>query len=279
MHNVGINLMCLNNELYEDLWGTAAKLKEAGYDFCEIPSDFGADPKTLAFYREMAGGRSSGWSETELRERVPRLREMGIPMRSLFIFTEHILEEAESMGKFCEEFGIETLIISILDINKSTEKCYEYIALINELTKKLEPYPVTVCLHNHEIDFEQIETEKFGMKPIFEVLLDECPQVKVELDNGWMTFAGADAEGFFEKYGDRIQYLHIKDLHRDYRRMDRDNCFVAAGDGCVDTPKYVELAEKYCESVPDMIMDQDRSLMKDIMEDTLRSVRYLKALK
>lgn len=269
--------MSLANELYDDLWGTLKSLKNNGYDFAEIPADFGAKPETLAFYDELCGGRRAGWSLTDLKERLPKMREMGFPMRSLFIFTDVILEQADEMGAFCKDYGVDTVVVSLLDINGNTQKLYEYVALLKKLEEKLRPYGITLCLHNHEIDFNEIEDKDGRMRPVFEILLDECRGVKVELDIGWAAFAEIDLEGFLKKYGMRVKYVHVKDLHRDYKQMDRDRCFVAAGKGAVDIEDCIQSVEKYGNHEVILIVDQDNSL-GSIMEDSLDSVKYLKRI-
>jgi sugar phosphate isomerase/epimerase len=277
MYKVGINIMGLFNELHEDLWGTLKALKEAGYDFVEIPADYGADPKMLEFYRKMCDGKKPGWSHEDLENNVPRMREMGFPLKSIFVFTTHILEQTDQMGTLCEKYGIETAVFSIMDIGDNTDKCYEYVELLNKTARQLKRYPLKLCLHNHEIDFVQILDKEGRKKPIFEILLDECPDYGIELDIGWLFYADVNAEDFFKRYGSRIHYLHIKDIHKNYKGMDRDKIFVPAGDGMVDIPFFTMLGEKYINREIVMITDQDNSRM-DIFKDNLLSVKYLKEL-
>ena len=277
MYPTGINLMSLAEALHDDLWGTLKLLKNNGYDFAEIPADFGARPETLAFYDELCGGKRAGWSVEDLKERLPKMREMGFPMKSLFIFTDIIMEQADTLGSFCKEYGVDTVVVSLLDINGSAKKLYEYAGILNRLDEKLKPYGICVCLHNHEIDFDEIADKNGNKRPVFEILLDACKGLKVELDIGWSTYADIPLENFLKKYGMRIKYIHVKDLHKDFRQMDRDHCFVAAGKGAVDIEDCIQSVEKYGNHEVILIADQDNSL-GSILEDSLDSVKYLKRI-
>lgn len=90
---------------------------------------------------------------------------------------------------------------------------------------------LTLCVHPHA------NTPVFTMEQIDMFLsLTDPKYVSLCLDTGHVTLAGGDAVEAFERYIDRIAYVHLKDIDPDESLhpewpMKR---FLALGQGCVD---------------------------------------------
>jgi sugar phosphate isomerase/epimerase len=83
---------------------------------------------------------------------------------------------------------------------------------------------LTLGFHNHDA-----ELRVFGDGPsLLDRLLAELPQLELELDLGWVWFAGADPAALVERANGRAPLVHIKDfLNRD------EHSYCAVGDGAV----------------------------------------------
>ena len=83
---------------------------------------------------------------------------------------------------------------------------------------------LTLGFHNHDG-----ELRVFGGEPsLLDRLLAEMPQLELELDLGWVWFAGADPVALVRRAGERAPLVHIKDfLNRD------EHSYCAVGDGAV----------------------------------------------
>jgi len=65
-------------------------------------------------------------------------------------------------------------------------------------------------LHNHYIEFETV----FGDGTVFDILMAHTDRRNVvfQLDLYWATNGGADPVELLERYGNRIQLFHVKDM-------------------------------------------------------------------
>jgi inosose dehydratase len=78
---------------------------------------------------------------------------------------------------------------------------------LNDLARELAPIGVRVIFHNHVGTY--VETEEETAR-----LLDETDPALVSwcLDCGHLAYGGGDTLGTLQKYGNRVGYVHIKDV-------------------------------------------------------------------
>jgi inosose dehydratase len=78
---------------------------------------------------------------------------------------------------------------------------------LNDLARELAPIGVRVIFHNHVGTY--VETEEETAR-----LLDETDPALVSwcLDCGHLAYGGGDTFGTLQKYGNRVGYVHIKDV-------------------------------------------------------------------
>lgn len=91
-------------------------------------------------------------------------------------------------------------------------------------------YGVELCYHNHRAELYTAN----GTTAMQQILVKT--QVKWELDAFWAEKAGANVGELFEKYADRILYLHLKDSTARGK-------FCPIGSGVVACGKQIEIAE------------------------------------
>ncbi|HYF51019.1 MAG TPA: sugar phosphate isomerase/epimerase [Planctomycetota bacterium] len=104
----------------------------------------------------------------------------------------------------------------------------------NAAVAHFAPKGFSVCLHNHEFEFNR--------KLKFDALLELAPKVCLETDIYWVKTGGVDPVGFVKKYADRVRLLHVKDGPADPK--DRNLKMVAVGKGTVDIAGCLAAAEK-----------------------------------
>lgn len=104
-----------------------------------------------------------------------------------------------------------------------------YIDAFSRMGEISKEYGIQTCLHPHS------NTSMFHEDEI-DYFLEHSKNVALTMDTAHTTLAGMDAEKAFDKYGNLIRYVHLKDLdpnpeaHPDWP-MKR---FCALGQGCVD---------------------------------------------
>lgn len=88
------------------------------------------------------------------------------------------------------------------------EMLKRYIKLFNKMGKIAADYGVQACLHPHG------QTHIFHENEIdYMVEHMDTDLVKLALDTGHTTLGGMDAVKAFDKYGDLIRYVHLKDVN------------------------------------------------------------------
>ena len=103
---------------------------------------------------------------------------------------------------------------------------------------------------------------------VFDYLLREIPDLKVELDVGWALYAGTDVVKLLKKYRDRIAIIHLKDINDGIVKENSKEFFTTVGEGSIPLEKILEEAQKIQLFESEYIIDQDDS--KGDMLDSLR---------
>ncbi len=79
---------------------------------------------------------------------------------------------------------------------------------IEGVSKRLAEEGITFAFHNHDVELEM----SFKGVPLLYLMLAHTEHLKIELDVGWVKFAGKDPAVVMKDIGDRICALHIKDI-------------------------------------------------------------------
>lgn len=99
------------------------------------------------------------------------------------------------------------------------------------LADRLADDGASLHYHNHTFEFTPV-----GGRTAFDVFLEHADGVGVEIDTGLATHAGADPLALLERYGDRVELLHLTDT----RSASRTTVHVELGAGEVDLRAAVE---------------------------------------
>ena len=85
-----------------------------------------------------------------------------------------------------------------------------YAEYLNELGMRARQQGQTLMVHNHNWEFQRV----FGDRTAFDVLMAHTDprNVVFQLDLYWVTNGGGDPVQLLERYGNRIQLFHVKDM-------------------------------------------------------------------
>jgi len=268
--NIGINFFGPKIKLYHDFDGTLNTLKAGGITSAEICVSFsgnGEPPKelNLSIPPEVVRAFSGGiWSLNDAPARLERVRALGMTVVSCHMMlggemtSELLIEVLPDLLKFGQENGIRYYVFSPM---KDTEGIKPLIPAIRQVSDALAEVGITLLLHNHEMECIPVD----GVSAL-DYILEQCPNLGLQLDVGWAKFAGADPVGLMKKYGSRIPLLHFKDVRADACAENRDTCFTAVGEGSIPL-REILAAAPCCALVEDcLIIDQDDS-PNDILDD------------
>jgi len=180
--------------------------------------------------------------ENDADEVAGLLKKYNLEMANLYLHfsddAEADIEKAKKVLPFAKKIGATYMNLQAVmwndapndrptdeDIVKDyAKRCNEVGALCNE-------YGVTACFHSHA------NTHVFTEREIDIIVENTDPdKVKLCLDTAHLYLAGCDVVKTFEKYADRIGYVHFKDVDPDETvspewPMKR---FKPLGDGVVD---------------------------------------------
>jgi sugar phosphate isomerase/epimerase len=130
--------------------------------------------------------------------------------------------------------------------------------------------------HNHAVDLK-----RFGNESAMDILIQETdPSLVVfEMDCGHVIHAGADPVGYLQKYPQRIQLLHLKDLKRGYRvssSIDTEEKDVNAelGRGVIDWPHLFQVAKR--GSIKHYFVEHEGAMDHPPLESIANSLQYLR---
>jgi sugar phosphate isomerase/epimerase len=201
---------------------------------------FGTDPATIARteevfrrlrdmgYRNVEPFTLSGLTAEQYRALLDeyglkasaRHVDVGTPQNPADI--EQILADNKTLGiKFFGSGGTP---------NYATEaEWIAYAEYLNELGEQARKAGQTLMVHNHNWEFQRV----FGDRTAFDILMEHTDprNVVFQLDLYWATFGGADPVELLERYGNRIQLFHVKDMRASDRRIE------IVGRGIIDFPE------------------------------------------
>ena len=148
-----------------------------------------------------------------------------------------------------------------------------------------EEFGLIVTMHAHAAGFVEFEDElEDVLQAIGPGLLGVC------LDTGHSVYAGFDPVAFYRRHGDRVRYLHFKDVNprllKDSianRTGFYDACaagiFCTLGDGCVDFLALKRaLEEAGCSGWGTIEQDRDPKGARSTLADATANLNYLKTV-
>jgi sugar phosphate isomerase/epimerase len=103
-----------------------------------------------------------------------------------------------------------------------------YAEYLNELGAQARQAGQTLMVHNHNWEFQRV----FDDRTAFDILMEHTDprNVVFQVDLYWATLGGADPVELLERYGNRIQLFHVKDMRGSDRRIE------IVGEGIIDFP-------------------------------------------
>jgi len=188
MPKISVQLWSVKNELKNDFKGTLQQISDMGFDGVEFAGDFGP-------YKDDAQGLKA------------YLDGLGLKVSSAHIpFSAFDSDNFEQSVAFYKALGTDTLIVAWDERAWNTEKVNSLIADLNTLFFKLKTEGFKFGFHNHAKEFNQYNDATF-----WDHIARSTPDDFVlQLDVGWVTFAGKNPVTYIERYPGRTLITHIK---------------------------------------------------------------------
>lgn len=121
------------------------------------------------------------------------------------------LQDTDNALKIAETIGMKRVYCPFIMPDQRSADEAGWVALAETLAALGETFTregYGFGWHNH--DFEFVPTTS-GRVPM-EILLETAPKIEWECDVAWVIRGKADPVAWFDRYGDRISAVHVKDL-------------------------------------------------------------------
>ena len=270
MEKIGVQMFGLQKECGESVRDTLMKIKEMGYTSVEICVVFKDEIDEIRLGCEEfekkynIGLPKSVFTKKEAEEYISYAREIGLEVESCHLFgvdmamgvIDKLADECITLSK---NTGVNNFVVSYMVDEK--EKCKPLIESTNYLVKKLSGNNITLCYHNHDMEFNNVGDDE----TVLDYLFNNCDErLKFQCDIGWVDRAGKNALEYMRKYKDKVITFHIKDFAKE---KINDCPFTAVGTGVVPIKEVIENRNEFNLIENGIIIEQDASggnLMEDI---------------
>lgn len=153
------------------------------------------------------------------------------------------------------------------DAFSTREGIETFAADINAQVDAFAAEGISIGFHNHDWEFTAPQVDGQVAYDYFVSLLD--PRTVLELDTYWALAGGVDPLAVFEKYGDRITHIHVKDGPVEGGHGVSN---VVLGTGAVDVPTILEAS-------PNRTWVLEFDIATDAVAESAASIAYLKEKK
>lgn len=124
----------------------------------------------------------------------------------------------------------------------------EFLDIIREPMKKIEAAGLHFAYHNHAFEFVPMDGTC-----IYDVLLEEAPELNFIVDTYWMHYAGVSAIDYITKMGkERTQNIHFKDMLTEPKGP-----ICHCGAGVIDFRPVIALCDRL--GIPNALVEQDNA--------------------
>lgn len=232
--SIGVQLYTIRDAMSIDPTGSLKKIAAIGYKKVEAAG--------------YADGKTYGFTGKEIKS---LLSDLGMELTSGHISQQVFETSFEQALGFMTEAGQQYAVFPWLaPENRTTIDQFKgYAATLNRCGEQAKAAGITVCYHNHDFEFQELD----GELPMSVLLNETDPElVKMELDLYWITRAGHDPIAFFEAHKGRIPLWHVKDIANT-----PDRGFAEVGTGTIDFKKI--FASKDLSGMKDFFVEQDVS--------------------
>ena len=184
---VAIQLYTVRDKTAEDMLGTLAKLGEIGYRAVEFAGYGSSEP-------------------TAIRE---ALDKAGIAGVAAHVALSRIDGEFDTVVEEMHIIGAKHLVIPWLPPDQRTSAGFDHlIETLNTRAPEARDAGLRLGYHNH--DFEFIADD--GILPFDRIADSTDPSlVSLEVDAGWVKYAGQDPVAVIEQYAGRVPLIHAKE--------------------------------------------------------------------
>lgn len=227
---ISIQLWSVNDALQRDYKGTLARLTQMGFDGVELAGRFGPFTEEPNALKDC-------------------LNTLGLAISGAHVAIETLDDDnLEKTVSFYQQLGTDLLIIPWDDRAWHPEQVDDFVAQLNQLSMALERYDMRLGFHNHDQEFNAYQNTTY-----WDHIANHTHQeIALQLDAGWVTYAGHNPTHYVTRYAHRLPSIHFKACALESER-DR---IALIGQDSVDWPTLID-ATLALPKTPWIVLEQE----------------------
>ncbi|AWB66658.1 sugar phosphate isomerase/epimerase [Saccharobesus litoralis] len=188
MPKISVQLWSVKDAVKRDFEGTLTQLASMGFQGVEFAGEFGRfkqDPQGLKAF----------------------LDSLGLQASAAHVGMDQLLgSQFEKTVNFYQTIGVKTLIDPWEERVWQAKNRQAAADDLNTLAKKLKPYGMQIGYHNHAQEFADYEEATYWDY----LARNTTDDVVLQLDVGWVQYAGKDPIEYVKRYPGRTKTTHYK---------------------------------------------------------------------
>jgi len=252
---VGLQLYSLREQFKQDVGKTLDQVRAFGITNVELAGTYGVAPEK---FKEQLDSRH-------------------LKAVSSHFSYEQCRDDIEGVVRDAQLFGVEYAGCAWIPHKDPFDEktCREAAAVFNRAGEALAKHGIKFFYHTHGYEFLP-----YRDGTLFDLLMAETnPEyVRIEMDVYWVVNPGQDPVKFLEKYGKRVELMHVKDMKQGtpsgFTGQSDVTNNVVVGTGVIDWPRVLRAAKKAGVKWY-FIEDESPTSVEQIPQ----SLRYLETLK
>ena len=215
-----------NTTTPEDLKNSFKRIKDIGYEIAQMSAICDIEPELLRSYSE----------------------EYGLPITCTHSAFDRIVNDTERLIEEHKIYGCPTIGLGYMPNEYHGDGIYEFIEILREPLRKIKAAGLNFAYHNHAFEFEKADG-----RIIFDILIEELPELDFIVDTYWVKYAGYDVIEYIKKIGaERIKNVHLKDM-----KTEPQGEICPCGEGVTDFAKIIELCDEM--GIANALVEQDNA--------------------
>lgn len=215
-----------NTTTPKDLYSAFKSIKDIGYEVVQMSAICDIDPVLLKSYSD----------------------EFALPITCTHSPYERIVNDTDNLISEHITYGCPTIGLGYMPNEFHGDGIYRFIDTIREPLRKITESGLRFAYHNHAFEFEKVDG-----KIIFDIMIDELPDLNFIIDTYWIKYAGYDYLEYIRKIGaDRIRNIHFKDMS-----SDPQGPICPCGKGIIDFKPVVAICNEL--GIPNALVEQDNA--------------------
>lgn len=237
---IGVQLYTLRSLMEDDLWGTMAKLADAGFKNVEL----------------------AGLYDKPVQEWAEKLGSLGLQVSSSHTGITEVEGDISPVIELTKTLGYSTLVCPWVPAEAYAGGWTALGKRLDLAGQKLAEHGIQYGYHNHSFEMVKVGLQT-GLEQLFAA--SSGANVIAEVDTYWIHHGGGDPAAYIQNLSGRIPLVHFKD-------MSEEGHFTEVGAGVLDWDDIIDSCR--IAGVEHAIIENDSPRI-DPLESVCRSREFL----